>query len=307
MDQCSLSFIIMTTRHQPNFDIETVRTFFAVAQSKNFTDAADLLHKTPAAVSYRIRALEAQFGAQLFLRKPHELELTEAGRLLLKQFEKIDQLLDGISPRLAQLASGIPSSFRIGISNLLIQKPFLPLIADLKTTFPQMELTIQTIHHSTLWAALLNEDIDFAVGLPQTNEKPTVIETIDWGYYHWQLVLKAQLKPKTIVPINEQTLLSVASEKFNPLHQTWLERFESALFVNDTDTVYELVKLGAGTGFLPQRLLQQEPLLCAIETDIGPGLTHFLLGCKARVNHPIKDYLIEKLIGNRSSFALTTQ
>ena len=297
----------MTARHQPNFDIETVRTFFAVAQSKNFTDAADLLHKTPAAVSYRIRALETQFGTQLFLRKPHELELTEAGRLLLKQFEKIDRLLDGISPRLAQLASGIPSSFRIGISNLLIQKPFLPLIADLKTTFPQTELTIQTIPHSTLWTALINEDIDFAVGLPQTNEKPTVIETIDWGYYHWQLALKAQLKPKTIVPINEQTLLAVASEKFNPLHQTWLERFESALFVNDTDAVYELVKLGAGTGFLPQRLLQQEPLLCAIETNIGPGLTHFLLGCKARVNHPIKDYLIEKLIGNRSSFALTTQ
>ena len=78
----------MIIRHQPNFDIETVRTFFAVAQSKNFTDAAELLHKTPAAVSYRIRALENQFGSQLFIRKPHALELTEAGRVLLKQFEK---------------------------------------------------------------------------------------------------------------------------------------------------------------------------------------------------------------------------
>ena len=295
----------MTARHQPNFDIETVRTFFAVAQSKNFTDAADLLHKTPAAVSYRIRALEAQFGTQLFSRKPHELELTEAGRLLLKQFEKIDRLLDGISPRLAQLASGVPSSFRIGISNLLIQKPFLPLIVDLNTTFPQTELTIQTIPHSTLWTALINEDIDFAVGLPRTNEKPMVIETIDWGCYHWQLAQTTESKEKPIEPINEQTLLAIASEKFNSLHQTWLECFESALFVNDTDSVLELVKFGTGIGFLPQRLVQQDSLLCAIETDIGPGLTHFLLGCKARVNHPIKDYLIEQLIGNRSSFALT--
>ena len=297
----------MTARHQPNFDIETVRTFFAVAQSKNFTDAAELLHKTPAAVSYRIRALEAQFGTQLFLRKPHELELTEAGRLLLKQFEKIDRLLDGISPRLAQLASGIPSSFRIGISNLLIQKPFLQLIFDLKTAFPKTDFSIQTVPHSTLWTSLVNEDIDFAVGLPQTNEKPTVIDTIDWEYYHWQLALKAELKSKTINPLNELTLLAVASEKFNPLHQTWLERFESALFVNDTDTVYELVKLGAGTGFLPQRLVQQDPLLCGIETDFGPGLTHFLLGSKSQINNPINNYLIEKLIANRSSFALTIQ
>ena len=145
------------------------------------------------------------------------------------------------------------------------------------------------------------------MGLPQTNEKPTVIDTIDWGYYHWQLSVKTELKSKTINPLNELTLLAVASEKFNPLHQTWLERFESALFVNDTDTVYELVKLGAGTGFLPQRLVQQDPLLCGIETDFGPGLTHFLLGSKSQINNPINNYLIEKLIANRSSFALTIQ
>lgn len=297
----------MTARHQPNFDIETVRTFFAVAQSKNFTDAAELLHKTPAAVSYRIRALEAQFGTQLFLRKPHELELTEAGRLLLKQFEKIDQLLDGISPRLAQLASGIPSSFRIGISNLLIQKPFLQLIFDLKTVFPKTDFSIQTISHSTLWTSLVNEEIDFAVGLPQTNEKPTVIDTIDWGYYHWQLSVKTELKSKTIAPVNEQTLLAVDSEKSNPLHQTWLQHFGQTIFVNDTDSVFELIKLGTGTGFLPQRLVQQDPLLCGIETDFGPGLTHFLLGSKSQINNPINNYLIEKLIANRSSFALTIQ
>lgn len=56
----------MRSNHLPNFDLETVKTFFAVTRSKNFTDAATLLHKTPAAVSYRIRALEEQFGVLLF-------------------------------------------------------------------------------------------------------------------------------------------------------------------------------------------------------------------------------------------------
>ena len=115
------------------------------------------------------------------------------------------------------------------------------------------------------------------------------------------------MKSKTIASINELTLLAVASEKFNPLHQTWLECFESALFVNDTDSVLELVKFGTGTGFLPQRLVQQDPLLCGIETDFGPGLTHFLLGSKSQINNPINNYLIEKLIEDRSSFALTDQ
>ncbi|HIU73937.1 MAG TPA: LysR family transcriptional regulator [Candidatus Aphodousia faecipullorum] len=299
--------MIMIIRHQPNFDIETVRTFFAVAQSKNFTDAAELLHKTPAAVSYRIRALENQFGSQLFIRKPHALELTEAGRVLLKQFEKIDRLLDAISPQLAQLASGVPASFRIGVSNLLLQKPLAKLIFDLKRAFPKTEFSFQTTPHSTLWTRLVNEDIDFAVGLPQANEKPIRIQTIDWGYCHWQLSHKTEKGNNTIEPESELTLLAITSEKNNPLHQTWLQSFGQTLFVNDTDSVLELVKLGVGAGFLPQRLVQKDHLLYAIETDVGPGLTHFLLGSNVQAKNPIIDYLIEELKTRRSEFALTDE
>ena len=58
----------MSQSRLPNFDTETIKTFFAVAKYKNFRDASEVLHITPAAAGYRIRSLEQQLGCKLFKR-----------------------------------------------------------------------------------------------------------------------------------------------------------------------------------------------------------------------------------------------
>lgn len=40
------------------FDQETLRTFIRVAETRSFSKAAEYLHKTPAAISYRIKTLK---------------------------------------------------------------------------------------------------------------------------------------------------------------------------------------------------------------------------------------------------------
>jgi Transcriptional regulator len=51
-------------------DQETIRTFIRVAETESFSRAASSLHKTPAAISYRIKTLEEQVGTQLFYAPP---------------------------------------------------------------------------------------------------------------------------------------------------------------------------------------------------------------------------------------------
>lgn len=157
----------MRSNHLPNFDLETVKTFFAVTRSKNFTDAATLLHKTPAAVSYRIRALEEQFGVLLFERKPHSLEITEAGGLLLDHFMKIQDLLSDLPSKMSLLTNGIESSYRIAISNLVLRRPLVEITNKLKEQFPLTDFYIETRHHRDLWEALIGGECDYAIGLPE--------------------------------------------------------------------------------------------------------------------------------------------
>jgi len=62
--------------------LTAIRAFEAVSRHLSFTRAAEELGMTQAAVSYQIKILEERVGAPLFLRKPRQIALSEAGARL---------------------------------------------------------------------------------------------------------------------------------------------------------------------------------------------------------------------------------
>ena len=62
--------------------LTALRAFEAAARHMSFARAADELNVTPAALSYQIKALEADLGQPVFRRLNRAVELTEAGRCL---------------------------------------------------------------------------------------------------------------------------------------------------------------------------------------------------------------------------------
>jgi DNA-binding transcriptional LysR family regulator len=64
-------------------DVKVFRTFLEVAKEKHFGRAADNLYITQAAVSARIKQLEAFFDTSLFIRDRNAIKLTSAGERLI--------------------------------------------------------------------------------------------------------------------------------------------------------------------------------------------------------------------------------
>ena len=62
--------------------LTALRAFEAAARHMSFAKAAGELNVTPAALSYQIKALEADLGQPVFRRLNRAVELTEAGRAL---------------------------------------------------------------------------------------------------------------------------------------------------------------------------------------------------------------------------------
>ncbi|WP_244598116.1 LysR substrate-binding domain-containing protein [Pseudohoeflea suaedae] len=62
--------------------LSAVRAFEAAARHLSFTRAGEELGMTQAAVSYQIRLLEERVGEPLFVRRPRQVALTEAGTRL---------------------------------------------------------------------------------------------------------------------------------------------------------------------------------------------------------------------------------
>src|SRR6478609_2620440 len=64
------------------FPLNALRVFEAVARLGSFTKAGEELGMTQTAVSYQIKLLEDHIGEPLFLRRPRQISLTEAGERL---------------------------------------------------------------------------------------------------------------------------------------------------------------------------------------------------------------------------------
>lgn len=68
---------------------EQVRIFLAVAEHLHFTHAAEALYITQPAVSAAIHSLETEYGLKLFHRIGRRIEITDAGKLLQVEAQKI--------------------------------------------------------------------------------------------------------------------------------------------------------------------------------------------------------------------------
>ena len=82
-----------------------LRYFWAIAQERSLTRAAQRLHVSQSALSIQLRKLEERLGHPLFLRENRRLTLTEAGRIALEHAQAIfrtgDELLGALQGRRA--------------------------------------------------------------------------------------------------------------------------------------------------------------------------------------------------------------
>jgi len=70
-------------------DLVLARTFLEVCQTRHFGRAAENLHLTTSAVSARIRLLENELNARLFIRLHNEIDLTDTAKRLIPQFRNM--------------------------------------------------------------------------------------------------------------------------------------------------------------------------------------------------------------------------
>lgn len=77
-------------------DLNLARTFLEVCQTRHFGRAAEHLHVTSSAVSARIKTLEEQLGATLFLRLRNGIEPTPTAQRLITQFRGLVSTWDQV-------------------------------------------------------------------------------------------------------------------------------------------------------------------------------------------------------------------
>ena len=97
--------------------LDSLRCFVALVERKNFRAAAEEVGLSPAAFSERIRRLEQDFGAQLFVRTTRKVEVSTAGlRQPLRMLQMSPMIAVATTPRrkmICPFGNSVVTSFTI--------------------------------------------------------------------------------------------------------------------------------------------------------------------------------------------------
>ncbi len=118
--------------------LDALRAFDAAARHMSFARAADELHVTPAALSWRIRQLETELGVPLFRRLNRAVELTEAGRALVPGLARGFEAFREAHRAVARLSESRPLSLTAGPA--LTSKWLAPRLFRFADLHPEIEL-----------------------------------------------------------------------------------------------------------------------------------------------------------------------
>lgn len=88
-------------------ELRQLRYFVAVADTLNFSRAAESMFVSQSSLSKQISDLEQELGVLLFRRSKHNVELTEAGLLLMDEAKAILLRSEKLAPLLQQADQGV--------------------------------------------------------------------------------------------------------------------------------------------------------------------------------------------------------
>jgi len=95
-----------------NLDLDLVRAFVMVSESRSFTRAGERLGRSQSAVSLQVRRLEDLVGEPLFQRDARRVSLTDKGEVFLAQARRLLRVNDDIVAALA--ADEVEGEVRMG-------------------------------------------------------------------------------------------------------------------------------------------------------------------------------------------------
>ncbi len=137
--------------------LSAIRVFEAAARHLSFTRAADELGMTQAAVSYQIKLLEERVGGPLFLRRPREVVLTEAGQRLAPRLREAFDILREAFTDLADQSEG---TLTINTMHTFAANWLAPRLGSFNLAHPNIAVRLET---TTRVVDFAREEVDVVV------------------------------------------------------------------------------------------------------------------------------------------------
>lgn len=154
-------------------DYRQLQLFLATAERLNLSHAAEAMDITQPGLSKSMHRLQRDLGTKLYHRRGRGIELTEAGRALLKHVKLVETQLADARSEVVGIAGGALGHARIGAGPSWLSRHLPVSISRIMVDHPNIRFTVDTGFPDKLIGRLRLGELDVVVGaLPDNRVDP---------------------------------------------------------------------------------------------------------------------------------------
>ena len=146
-----------------NINLNSLKIFLEVANSKSFLDASNKLFISQPAISKSMSKLEEDLGIVLFYRANKGISLTPSGETLYKYLKETKDLLLSCERVLISMNDIEEGRIVIGVQSHIVRNYLMDKIDDFRLKHPRIAIELIDLSTSALIEKLQERKIDFIV------------------------------------------------------------------------------------------------------------------------------------------------
>lgn len=156
-------------------NLKQLRYFLVVAEEKQITAAAKRLYIAQPPLSYQLKQLEKELGAQLFKRTAHGIELTDVGQIFQSYANEIISLAQNAENQVHKTISGELGTMAIGMASSSTGLIPMNSFNELRKYYPEISFDIYEDNTYGILDKLEKKTID--LGIVRTPYNQTGLNT----------------------------------------------------------------------------------------------------------------------------------
>jgi DNA-binding transcriptional LysR family regulator len=245
--------------------IEQLEAFVEVARRGSVSRAAEDLYATQPTVTARLKGLEQELDAKLFVRSQRGMRLSDAGRAFLPYAERTLDTVSSGRRLLSELARGETGQLALGAAPAVSTYVLPRILTRFRRTHPKVALAVRTGHSEEVLELVLREQVQ--IGLGRALRHPQV-EAIP--LYEDELVLvvdpthafaeEAEIGPDELLEL--QLILFDRTSSYRRLTSEFFDGVgavpRSVMELDNIDAAKKMVEQGLGVALLPHTAVAAE-------------------------------------------------
>ncbi len=247
-------------------NLRDLQYLIAVADLRNFSQAADHCCVSQPTLSNQIRKLEETLGVVVFERSNKRVMVTETGEQIIAIARKILREVDAMRDVAQSAQDPLAGKFRLGAFPTLSTYIFPTLVPKITAVLPQLKLVLVEEKTQGLLERLKRGDLDAALlALPVQDDQLTVKALFDDEFLlavppqhalaRKKQVEQADLAGSRLLLLEEGHCLR--DQALEVCHRVGVEE-EQDFRATSLETLRQMVKAGTGITFMPRIAIQPD-------------------------------------------------